>query len=322
MIIVTGGAGFIGSNIVSALNGRGKTEILVVDDMSNGRQMHNLSDLNIADYLDKDDFKDRILKDEKFPDIEAIFHEGACSDTTEWDGRYLMRNNFEYSKLLLHWSQKIKAQFLYASSASVYGLGENGFKEQRSCERPINMYAYSKFQFDQYVRSFKGKLTSQVAGFRYFNVYGPREDHKDSMASTIYHFNNQAIEGGCVKLFEGHNGHNNGDQARDFVFVDDCVKVNLWFLDNPTKMGIFNVGTGVARTFNDVASCVLDWNGGGHVDYIEFPQHLKGSYQDYTCADLSALRSIGYKEDFSAIEVGIPSYLGRLGRKSAANSIY
>ena len=261
MIIVTGGAGFIGSNIVSSLNRRGESEILVVDDMSDGRKMHNLSDLNIADYLDKDDFRERILRDEKFPNIEAIFHQGACSATTEWDGRYLMRDNFEYSKLLLQWSQKIKAQFLYASSASVYGLGDNGFQEQRSCERPINMYAYSKFQFDQYVRSVKEKLCSQVAGFRYFNVYGPREEHKDAMASTIYHFNNQAIEDGRVKLFEGHNGFKNGEQARDFVFVDDCVNVNLWFLDNPTKMGIFNVGTGVARTFNDVASCVLEWNG-------------------------------------------------------------
>ncbi len=314
MIIVTGGAGLIGSNIVSALNQRGRTDILVVDHLKNGRKMHNLADLDILDYQDKDDFLARVRERRDFGKIEAIFHLGACSATTEWDGQFVMRNNFEYSKELLHWCQAIGAQYSYASSASVYGLAEHGFREERACEKPINMYAYSKFQFDQYVRSVRAQLRHQVVGFRYFNVYGPREAHKGSMSSTPFHFNNQVLANGVCKLFEGTDGYENGGQRRDFVFVEDCAAVNLWFMDHPQKSGIFNLGTGQARTFNDVANSVLDWHKkhrqiDAHIEYVPFPEHLKGAYQSYTQADLSALRAAGYEGTFHDVAEGVTKYM-------------
>jgi ADP-L-glycero-D-manno-heptose 6-epimerase len=309
MIIVTGGAGLIGSNIVAALNARGIRDILVVDHLKNGRKMHNLADLDITDYMDREDFIARVQAGHDFGNVQAVFHEGACSATTEWDGQFIMRNNFEYSKVLLHWCQSIGAQFLYASSASVYGMGVNGFSETRACEKPINMYAYSKFQFDQYVRRLDGTLTHQVVGLRYFNVYGPREAHKGSMSSTPFHFNSQVIANGVARLFEGVDGYANGEQQRDFVFVDDCVAVNLWFLDHPEKSGIFNLGTGRVHTFNEVAGAVLKWHGRGQIEYIPFPPHLKGAYQNYTQADISALRAAGYDAPFHSIEEGVSKYL-------------
>jgi ADP-L-glycero-D-manno-heptose 6-epimerase len=308
MIIVTGGAGFIGSNIVSALNARGITDILVVDHLQNGRKMRNIADLDIADYLEAEEFRARVESGWDFGKVEAVFHEGACSATTEWDGRYIMDNNYEYSKVLLHWCLENKIQYLYASSASVYGLGKNGFVENRSNEHPINMYAYSKFQFDQYVRRL-GKLDSQVVGFRYFNVYGPREQHKGSMSSTAFHFNNQILNNGKARLFEGTDGYANGAQERDFVFVGDCVDVNLWFLDHPDQSGIFNLGTGRAQPFNDVAKAVVAWHGKGELEYIPFPDHLKGSYQSYTQADLANLRAAGYDKAFHTVEQGVKKYL-------------
>jgi len=314
MIIVTGGAGLIGSNIVAQLNSRGITDILVVDHMKNGRKMRNLADLNIRDYLDREDFLDRIRAGHDFGKIEAIFHLGACSATTEWDGQFIMRNNFEYSKVLMHWCQATGAQFLYASSASVYGLAENGFREDRACEKPINMYAYSKFQFDQYVRSLTSHLRHQVVGFRYFNVYGPREAHKGSMSSTPFHFNNQILANGVCKLFAGTDGYGDGEQQRDFVYVEDAAAVNLWFLDHPDKSGIFNLGTGRAQSFNDVARAVVNWHdthGDIHaaIEYVPFPEHLKGAYQSFTQADLSALRAAGYESRFHNVEEGVKKYL-------------
>lgn len=313
MIIVTGGFGMIGSNLIAALNLRGINEILVVDHLKNGRKVINLADLNIVDYVDRNDFFDLIHKQYDFGNVEAVFHLGACSSTTEWDGQYIMHNNFEFSKALLHWCQDNQVQFIYASSASVYGMGVNGFREERFCEHPINMYAYSKFQFDQYVRSLWNDLESQVVGFRYFNVYGPREAHKGKMSSTPYHFNNQIISSGLVSLFEGTEGYLNGEQQRDFVYVKDCVDVNLWFFEHGSKAGIFNVGTGCARTFNSVAKAVLDWHRqrglSGHIQYIPFPDHLKGFYQNYTRADLNSLRSAGYERKFQSIENGISAYL-------------
>ncbi|MCL4321225.1 MAG: ADP-glyceromanno-heptose 6-epimerase [Deltaproteobacteria bacterium] len=309
MIIVTGGAGFIGSNIVEALNKMGETNILVVDNLTNGRKMRNLADLNILDYMDKDDFIENIKKGYNFGGIRAIFHEGACSSTTEWDGKFIMRNNFEYSKELLKWCQEMGAQYIYASSASVYGSGKNGFTEDRTCEHPINMYAYSKFQFDQYVRSIIKKTKYQIAGFRYFNVYGPRETHKGTMSSVAFHFNNQILAQGKAKLFEGTGGYGNGEQRRDFIYVEDCADVNLWFLDNPDKSGIFNLGTGKARSFNDVANAVIKWHGLGGIEYIPFPDHLKGAYQSFTEADITALRNKGYNKPFLSVEEGVKKYL-------------
>lgn len=313
MIIVTGGAGLIGSNILAGMNARGISDILVVDHLKNGQKMRNLADRNIQDYLDRDDFVQRLSNGADFGNVDAVFHLGACSATTEWDGQFIMRNNFEYSKVLLHWCQQQRAQYLYASSASVYGLGESGFREERVCEKPINMYAYSKFQFDQYLRSQQSSLQTQVVGFRYFNVYGPREAHKGSMSSTPFHFNNQVQATGVARLFEGTDGYANGEQQRDFVYVKDCVDVNLWFLDHPEKSGIFNLGTGRAQTFNDVGNAVLAWHNQqgcpGRIEYISFPEHLKGSYQSYTQADISALRAAGYAGEFYTVEQGVRDYL-------------
>ena len=319
MIIVTGGAGLIGSNVIEQLNQRGHTDVLVVDHLKNGQKMHNLADLHIRDYLDRDDFMARIQSGQDMGQVSTVFHLGACSATTEWDGQFMMRNNFEYSKQLLHWCQRVNASYIYASSASVYGLGKRGFSEQRDCERPINMYAYSKFQFDQYVRSLQGRLRHQVVGLRYFNVYGPREAHKGSMSSTAFHFNRQLHSEGVCRLFEGTDGYGNGEQLRDFVYVGDCAKVNLWFMDHAHVNGIFNLGTGHANSFNAVANAVLAWHqqqrqAHGRIEYIPFPEHLKGAYQSYTQADISALRRAGYHERFLNVDEGVNAYLDWLHR--------
>ncbi|MDP1664672.1 MAG: ADP-glyceromanno-heptose 6-epimerase [Methylobacter sp.] len=309
MIVVTGGAGFIGSNIIRALNQRGESNILLVDHLANGRKMHNIADLDIADYMDKEEFLEKIGVAHFFDGVRAVFHQGACSATTEWDGKYVMMNNYDYSKRLLHWCIAKNVAFMYASSASVYGTGEHGFRVDRSCEHPINMYAYSKFQFDQYVRPLLSKTKSPIVGFRYFNVYGPREQHKGSMSSTAFHFNRQVIEQKRAKLFEGCDGMANGEQKRDFVHVDDVVDVNLWFLDHPEQRGIYNVGTGRAETFNAVAQTVTDWHKEGEIEYIPFPEHLKGAYQSYTKADISGLRDAGYTKDFLTVKQGVARYL-------------
>ncbi len=322
MIIVTGGAGFIGSNIVQALNARGIRDILVVDDLSDGRKCLNLSDADIADYLDKDDFLARIKAGESFGKVEAVFHEGACSSTTEWDGRFVMSVNYEYTKALLAWCVAQDVRLIYASSASVYGMGPV-FREAREHEHPLNMYAYSKFLFDCHLRPQLGKLPIQVAGLRYFNVYGPREQHKGSMASVAWHFNGQLRDAGRVRLFEGCDGYGPGEQQRDFIHVDDVVAVNLWLLDNPQVSGIFNVGTGRAQSFNDMAHAAIKWfraQGGearerGGIDYIAFPDHLKGRYQSFTEADMSALRAAGYDRPFLSVEEGVPRYLDWLAER-------
>ncbi len=315
MIIVTGGAGFIGSNIVKALNERGREDILVVDDLKDGVKFRNIADCEIADYWDKDDFLAFIESGKSFPlEVDAIFHEGACSATTEWDGKYMMRNNFEYSKRLLHYCLEQKIPYLYASSASVYGAGPN-FKEARQFEEPLNVYGYSKFLFDQYVRRILPSAESQVVGFRYFNVYGPREQHKGSMASVAFHLNNQLLAGdGVVKLFEGSDGYGDGEQRRDFIYVSDVVDVNLWCFDNPGCSGIFNLGTGRSQSFNDVANAVISYHNKGRLEYIPFPDHLKGRYQSFTEADMSALRTAGYCADFKTVEEGVHAYLAWLNR--------
>jgi ADP-L-glycero-D-manno-heptose 6-epimerase len=309
MIIVTGGAGFIGSNIVKALNLRGRGDILVVDNLTDGVKFKNLADCEIQDYLDKEDFIAQVKAGGRFgTKVEAVFHEGACSSTTEWDGRYMMRNNFEYSKVLLNYCLDAKAAFIYASSASVYGAG-CVFKEIREHEEPLNVYGYSKFLFDQYVRRVLPAAKSQIAGFRYFNVYGPREQHKGSMASVAFHLNGQVLDTGKVRLFAGCDGYGDGEQRRDFVYVDDAVDVNLWFLDHPEQSGIFNVGSGRSQPFNDVARAVIAWHGRGELEYIPFPDHLRGRYQSFTEADISALRGIGYDKPFRTVEQGVALYM-------------
>ncbi len=312
MVIVTGGAGFIGSNIVQGLNVKGITDIWVVDNFKDGAKFKNIVDGRIADYIDKDDFLDSVLGgDLDGVAIEAIFHEGACSSTTEWDGQFMMENNYEYSKTLFHFCQENNVPFIYASSASVYG-GGSVFKEDLANEEPLNVYGYSKFLFDQYVRA--QTLKCQVVGLRYFNVYGPREQHKGSMASVAFHLNNQLLDKGDVKLFVGCDGYGDGEQLRDFVYVGDVVDVNLWFLDNPSVSGIFNCGTGKSQPFNDVAKAVLDYHKKGELSYIPFPDHLVGHYQSFTEADLTALRGVGCDHVFKLVSEGVGSYMAWLNR--------
>lgn len=311
MIIVTGGAGFIGSNLVKALNDRGRSDVVVVDNLENGGKFRNLVDCDIADYVDKDQFLED-LEQGYLPldSVEAIFHQGACSKTTEWDGRYMMRNNFTYSKTLLHQCLQREIPFIYASSAAVYG-GGIVFDERPECEAPLNVYGYSKLLFDQYARRLLPEARSQIVGLRYFNVYGPREQHKGEMASVAYHFRNQLIQDGRVRLFEGSSGYDDGEQRRDFVYVDDAVDVNLWCLDHPERSGIFNVGTGRSQSFNDVANALRDWRY-GELEYIPFPDHLRGRYQSFTEANIDSLRQAGYAREFQSVETGVGAYMEQL----------
>jgi len=326
--IVTGACGFIGANIVKALNERGVTEVIAVDNLKKADKFRNLVDCEIADYLDKEEFLDLVEAGQFDGAIDAIFHEGACSDTMETDGRYMMANNYRYSSSLLDFCLDQEVPYLYASSASVYG-GGRVFQEAREHEGPLNVYGYSKFLFDQVVRRHMADASSQVVGFRYFNVYGPREQHKGRMASVAFHHFNQYRETGKVKLFEGCDGYGNGEQSRDFVYVEDVVKVNMFFLDNPGTSGIYNLGTGRAQPFNDVAVATVnacralenqpalslrDMVAQGIVEYIDFPEALKGKYQSFTQADVGKLRAAGYRDDFATVEQGVTKYVRHLAK--------
>lgn len=324
--IVTGAAGFIGSNLVRALNERGESNIIAVDNLKRADKFRNLVDCEVADYLDKEDFLKK-LQDGFFDGlVSAVLHQGACSDTMESDGRYMMANNYQYSLELLNYCQNEEIPFLYASSASVYG-GGGVFKESREYEAPLNVYAYSKFLFDQIVRRRWHKRNAQIVGLRYFNVYGPREQHKGRMASVAYHFFNQYRAEGRVRLFEGCDGYENGGQLRDFVSIEDVVKVNMYFLDNPHKAGIFNLGTGQAQSFNDVAVATVntlrlaegkpalslaELQQQELITYIPFPDALRGKYQSYTQADMAALRNTGYAEPFLSVEQGVARYVEQM----------
>src|SRR5438552_16538734 len=283
--VVTGAAGFIGSNLVKALNARGESRILAVDDLTDADKFRNLVDCDIADYVDKNEFLSRLGDGDFDDDIAAMLHHGASSDTMATDGRYMLANNYRYSVRLLEHCQDNDIPFLYASSAAVYGAGP-AFREERACEAPLNVYGYSKFLFDQHVRRMLQERTAQVAGFRYFNVYGPRETHKGRMASVVWHFFNQYRASGKVQLFEGSGGYAAGEQRRDFISVEDVVKVNMYFLDNPRKTGIFNCGTGASQTFNDLAVATINALRGaegknplslaelrsqGMIEYVSFP---------------------------------------------------
>ncbi|MGL4544766.1 MAG: ADP-glyceromanno-heptose 6-epimerase [Plesiomonas sp.] len=315
MIIVTGGAGMIGSNIIKALNDSGRTDILVVDNLKDGTKFVNLVDLDIADYMDKEDFIAQIMAGDDFGDIEAVFHEGACSATTEWDGKYVMLNNYEYSKELLHFCLEREIPFLYASSAATYGGRDHDFIEEREYEGALNVYGYSKQLFDNYVRRLwqdaktHGETLSQITGFRYFNVYGPREGHKGSMASVAFHLNTQINKGENPKLFAGSEQF-----QRDFVYVGDVSAMNLWFLDNGVS-GIFNCGTGNAESFQVVADAVIAHHQQGNVEYIPFPEHLKGRYQAFTQADLTKVRAAGYTAPFKTVAEGVAEYMVWLNKR-------
>lgn len=312
MIVVTGGAGFIGSNLVHGLNARGYDEVVVVDNLSDGTKFRNIRDARIADYIDQDAFFQWLDSSRSEP-IEAVFHLGACSATTEWDGRFMMENNYQYSKELLHVCLERKIPFIYASSAAVYG-GNSGFEERVGEERPLNVYGYSKALMDQYVSRLLPQVESQVVGLRYFNVYGPREQHKGSMASVAYHHYLQLMEDGVVKLFEGCDGYGDGEQVRDFIHVDDTIKVKLWFLKNPKVSGIFNCGTGRAEPFNEIARAVTGYFSRGSVSYVPFPESLVGRYQSFTQANAAKLRGAGYEEPFLTVSEGVRAYMEWLTR--------
>jgi len=322
-LVVTGAAGFIGANLVKALNARGEADIVAVDNLQRAEKVANIADCEIADYIDKRDFIERIAAGRFDAKVSAVLHQGACSDTMETDGRYMMENNYRYSLALLDWCQARGVPFIYASSASVYGAG-TAFRESRENERPLNVYGYSKFLFDQAVRRRLPSSASQVAGFRYFNVYGPREAHKGRMASVAFHFFNQYRAEGRVRLFEASAGYGPGEQVRDFVSVEDVVKVNLHFLDNPRLSGVYNVGTGRGETFNAVARATVnavrrgrgekalsleELRAAGAIEYIPFPAQLVGKYQSYTQADVSALRKAGYAAPFLDVEQGVGRYV-------------
>ena len=312
-IIVTGGAGMIGSNIIEGLNKSGHNDIIVVDHLKNGEKFRNISDLDISDYYDKKDFISLIKDRNDFGQIDAVYHEGACSNTLEWDGQYMMENNYEYSKVLLHYCLDRKIPFFYASSAATYG-DSTVYKENPENENPINIYGYSKYLFDQYVRRHESSFESQVVGFRYFNVYGPKEQHKGSMASVAFHFNNQIEAGENPKLFEGSGGFDNGEQRRDFIFVGDVVKVNLWMMAHSEVSGIFNIGTGNSQSFNEVANSVINYHGKGEINYIPFPEELKDNYQSFTEADLTKLRTTGFDGSFKTVQEGVKEYMQWLHR--------
>ena len=330
-IVVTGAAGFIGSNIIQGLNARGIDNIIAVDDLTAGDKFKNLADLQIADYVDADDFYDSFAEG-AFGNVEAVFHEGACSDTMELDGKYMMDNNYTLSYELFLTCQDQGTRLLYASSAATYG-GSNTFSESPEFEKPLNVYGYSKLLFDQRMRRELGmrfeNATTQIAGFRYFNVYGPREQHKGRMASVAFHQFNQFQTDSKVKLFGEYGGYGPGCQMRDFVHVDDVVAVNLWFLDHPEKSGIFNLGTGKAQPFNDVAISAInalrkhhsdaplsleEAVHGGLIDYVAFPPALVGKYQSYTQADISALRAAGCNHVFADVQTGVAAYMQWLNR--------
>ena len=316
MFIVTGGAGFIGSNVVKALNRRGATDILVVDDLTKGRKFANLLGAEISDYLDKDEFRRRIRDGHDFGAVDAVLHQGACSVTTEWNGRYMMDNNYQCSKELVHYCEAKRIPFVYASSAAVYGT-EGDFRDDTEMQRPVNVYGYSKWLFDRYVASRRPSVP--VTGLRYFNVYGPGEAHKGAMASVVWHAWNQIAESGEVKLFEGSHGFGPGEQRRDFVHVGDVAAVNLWFLDHPTQ-GVFNVGTGRSRSFNELARAVIAWAGAGRIRYVPFPEHLANSYQAHTEANLDRLRQAGCAHVFRPLEEGVAQTLDVMARGNSCAS--
>jgi ADP-L-glycero-D-manno-heptose 6-epimerase len=318
--VVTGAAGFIGSRLVAALNRAGITEILAVDNLENADKVPNLAGCEIEDYLDKREFIARLEAGQFDGACEAVLHQGACSDTMAADGRYVMENNYRYSRALLDWCQEEEVPLVYASSASVYGAGTAGFREARECEAPLNVYGYSKFLFDQYVRRTLPARAAQIVGLRYFNVYGPNEAHKGRMASVAFHAWQQLAAEGKVKLFVGSGGFGDGEQRRDFIHVDDVVKVNLHFLEHRERSGIFNCGTGRAQSFNELAAAVINAARGTRagaaelaaqklIEYVPFPPQLAARYQSFTEADLAQLRAAGYDGEFMDAAQGVAAYV-------------
>ena len=308
--IVTGGLGFIGSNIIEKLNKKNITNIIIIDNFKKNKKK-NLQNLKFTDIISKKTFLNKISNFNYFGNINTIFHQGACSDTTNSDKKYMLENNFLYSKKILEYAQQINSKFIYASSASVYGNSQRCI-EKNKYENSLNYYSLSKLKFDQHVRKILlGRNNIQIVGLRYFNVYGKNEEHKGKMSSVIYHFNNQIKKNGVIKLFEGFNGIENGEQKRDFIYIDDIVKINLWFNKNNIS-GIFNAGTGNAISYNKIANSIIKFHKIGKIQYISFPKKLKNQYQNYTKSNNSLLIRNGYKSKFTSFDLGVKKYLNYL----------
>ena len=315
MIVVTGGAGFIGSNLVKALNRSGREDIVLVDEMNNGAKRVNLADCLVSDYRDKDEWR-ALIESNGVPEepLECVFHLGACSDTTETNRQFMMDNNFAYSQSIFDYCTRNQIALVYASSAAVYGNGK-AFEESPSCEAPLNIYGCSKLAFDQYVRQRLSDIDSLVVGLRYFNVYGPREQHKGHMASVAWQLHTQMESDEKLRLFSASHGYEDGEQRRDFIHVEDAIDVTLWWASqDPSKSGIYNCGTGRAETFNAVANAVIAWYGKGSIEYVEFPPELEPAYQPFTQADLSRLRAGGYAGHFRPVSEGVREYLNWLSK--------
>ena len=313
MIVVTGACGFIGSNLVHALNARGRRDLVLVDDLKDGHKFVNLAGATLADYVDWREFPAQFERlASSGSGIDVVYHLGACSDTMEWDGQYMMATNFTFSKQLLDLCDSHGVPLVYASSASVYGHSGQCV-ETPDCERPLNVYAFSKLAFDQHLRQRMPLLKTRVVGLRYFNVYGPREQHKGRMASVMYHFHQQLVAGDEVRLFDASHGVAAGEQCRDFIHVDDAVAQTLWCGEHPELSGIVNCGTGRTATFNEVAAAVIRWHGRGRIAYIPFPPSLLAAYQNRTCADLTRLRAAGFAVEMRDVSAGVRAYLDWLG---------
>lgn len=301
MVIVTGGAGFIGSNIVKGLNDKGIDNILIVDNLEKAEKHKNLNKIKFYDYVDKRDFNvEEFLQNNK---VEAVFHQGASSNTMETDGRYMMKNNYECTKETFLACQKHNVRLFYASSASVYGNGDKGFLEKEECEYPLNVYAFSKYQFDRFLNLHIKNLNSQVVGLRYFNVYGPQENHKGRMASVAFHMFNQIKNNEPMKLFEGSQNF-----KRDFIYIDDVVSVNMFFYEHPEISGIYNCGTGNAESFCEIANALKEKYTEAKIEYIPFPENLVGKYQTFTQSDITSLRKAGYNKPFISLKEGTLKY--------------
>ncbi|MHC4338135.1 MAG: ADP-glyceromanno-heptose 6-epimerase [Planctomycetota bacterium] len=320
MIVVTGGAGFIGSALIAALNGRGLSDILVVDELGADGRWKNLRNLSFADYVEKDDFLEMVFADKAPSGIEAVLHMGACTDTTETNASYLIKNNYEYTKLLAQWATDADVRFIYASSAATYGDGSAGFRddeEKIGNLRPLNVYGYSKQLFDLWAR--RTGLLKKIVGLKYFNVFGPNEYHKGEMRSFVIKAFEQINATGKVRLFKSYKPeYKDGEQRRDFLYVKDAVDMTLFFLDNPKLSGLFNIGVGKAQAWNDLVKAVFAaMDRKPNIEYIEMPDSIRNQYQYFTQADITKLRNAGYKKEITPLEDAIKDYVQNYLQKQA-----